>query len=70
MSDAFQIDGIIKEIFDENVISEKFKKREFILEHGTEYPELLKMEVVQEKCDLLDKYKEYYEGDLENKNEK
>ena len=59
MSDAFQVSGKIIEIFDENVISDKFKKREFILEHAPnpEYPELLKIEVVQNKCDLLEKYK-------------
>ena len=59
MSDAFEVSGKIIEIFEENVISEKFKKREFILEHAPnpEYPELLKIEVVQNKCDLLDKYK-------------
>ena len=59
MSDAFQVSGKIIEIFDENVISDKFKKREFILEHAPnpEYPELLKTEVVQNKCDLLEKYK-------------
>jgi hypothetical protein len=59
MSDAFQLNGTIIEIYDEKVISEKFKKREFVLEHAPnpEYPDFLKIEVVQNKTDLLDKYK-------------
>jgi len=59
MSDAFQLNGTIIEIYDEKVISDKFKKREFILEHAPnpEYPDFLKIEVVQNKTDLLDKYK-------------
>jgi len=59
MSDAFTLTGTIIEIYDEKVISEKFKKREFVLEHAPnpEYPDFLKIEVVQNKTDLLDKYK-------------
>lgn len=53
-----QISGVIQKIFDEQVISEKFKKREFILESGTpEYPEYIKMEFTQEKTGILDNYK-------------
>ena len=59
MSDAFQLNGTIIEIYDEKQISDKFKKREFVLEHAPnpEYPDFLKIEVVQNKTDLLDKYK-------------
>jgi hypothetical protein len=59
MSDAFQLDGTIIEIYDEKIISDTFKKREFVLEHAPnpEYPDFLKIEVVQNKTDLLDKYK-------------
>ncbi len=59
MSDAFQLTGTIIEIYDEKIISDKFKKREFVLEHAPnpEYPDFLKIEVVQNKTDLLDKYK-------------
>jgi|TARA_R110000744_G_scaffold41816_1_gene94852 hypothetical protein len=59
MSDAFQLNGEIIEIMDEKIISEKFKKREFVLKHAPnpDYPDFLKIEVVQNKTDLLDKYK-------------
>jgi hypothetical protein len=59
MSDTFQVSGEIIEIYDVKIISENFKKREFILKHAPnpDYPDFLKLEVVQNKTDLLDKYK-------------
>ena len=53
-----QISGVIQKIFDTHVVSENFKKREFILESGTpEYPEYIKMEFTQDKTGILDNYK-------------
>ncbi len=59
MSDSFTLTGTIIEIYDEKQISDKFKKREFVLKHAPnpEYPDFLKIEVVQNKTDLLDRYK-------------
>ena len=59
MSDTYAVSGEIIEIYDVQVISDTFKKREFILKHAPnpEYPDFLKLEVVQNKTDLLDKYK-------------
>jgi len=53
-----EIKGTIEVIFDELVISDSFKKREFVLKYADnpEYPELLKLEFVQDKCALLDSY--------------
>lgn len=53
-----QIHGIIKSIGETNVVSEKFKKREFVLETEghTQYPQLIPLEFQQEKAGLLDKY--------------
>ena len=38
-------------------ITETFKKREFVLEYieNPEYPEFIKIELIQDKCDLIDK---------------
>jgi len=59
MSDTYQVSGEIIEIYDVKIISDNFKKREFILKHAPnpDYPDFLKLEVVQNKTDLLDKYK-------------
>ena len=41
----------------EQVISEKFKKRDFVIEtEDDRYPQKLSFQLVQDKCDVLDKY--------------
>ena len=59
MSATIAVTGEIVEIDDVKIISDNFKKREFVLKHAPnpEYPDFLKLEVVQNKTDLLDKYK-------------
>jgi hypothetical protein len=54
-----EIKGTIEVIFDEQVISDSFKKREFVLRYADnpDYPELIKLEFVQDKTVLLDSYK-------------
>lgn len=55
-----EISGTLKAKFDTQVVSDKFKKREFVLttEASTPYPQFISMQVTQDKCDLLDKYNE------------
>ena len=58
MSTTYQATGRIHELFDEQQVSEKFKKREMILEViDGQYPEHLKFEYVQDKTSLLDAFK-------------
>jgi len=53
-----QITGKILEISEVVNISETFKKREFIIEYcEREYPEYIKFELTQDRCQLLDTYK-------------
>ena len=68
MSATIQVTGEIIEIDDVKIISDNFKKREFILKHAPnpEYPDFLKLEVVQNKTDLLDKYKVGQEVDVDS----
>jgi len=51
--------GKLVEIFETVKIKETFQKREFVLEYVTnpKYPELIKFEVVQDKCALLDDFR-------------
>ena len=67
MSATIAVTGEIVEIDDVKIISDNFKKREFILKHAPnpEYPDFLKLEVVQNKTDLLDKYKVGQEVDVD-----
>lgn len=53
------IKGRIHAIFDTQKVSDTFKKREFVVEYkeNPQYPEYLKFELIQDKCELLDQYK-------------
>lgn len=46
------------EIFDTARVSDKFQKREFVVEYAENpsYPEYIKFELIQDKCSLLDQY--------------
>ena len=51
--------GTIEKIFDTNQVSTSFKKREFVLKYADnpQYPEIIKMEFSQDKCNALDDFK-------------
>ena len=57
---SFEISGRIIEIHPTQQVTDKFKKREFILEvkdtgnNGFEFIEYIKFQAVQDKCSLLD----------------
>ncbi|WP_266205596.1 DUF3127 domain-containing protein [Pontibacter kalidii] len=54
---SFDIQGKLYEIFDEQQISDKFKKREFVLEiPDGSYTQYVKFQLTQDKCNLLDTY--------------
>lgn len=55
-----EITGILKVKFDTQAVSDKFKKREFVLttEEGTPYPQHLSIQLTQDKCDLLNNFNE------------
>ncbi|MDQ3534716.1 MAG: DUF3127 domain-containing protein [Bacteroidota bacterium] len=53
------IKGKIVEIYDTVQVSEKFKKREFVVEYAenSQYPEYIKFELTQDKCDVLNGFR-------------
>jgi hypothetical protein len=57
---SFEITGRLAEIFETQQISDRFQKREFILEikessaNGFEFVDFIKFQVTQDKCALLD----------------
>ena len=58
---AFEIKGVIYSIGQTNVISQTFKKREFVLEitedvNGNQYKQYVPFQCTQAKCDILDRY--------------
>lgn len=54
-----ELKGKLIEIFDTHVVTDKFQKREFVIEYAEnpQYPELIKLEMIQDKCEHLDGYK-------------
>lgn len=61
MSDSLQITGVLHAKFDTQQISDKFKKRELILElseqiNGNTYTNYAKFQLVQAKCEILDRF--------------
>lgn len=59
---SFEITGKLIAINDTQQVSERFKKREFVLEtseeiNGNVYTNYAKMQLVQNKCEIIDNYK-------------
>ena len=51
------ITGILKLKSDEQVISEKFKKRDFVItDNSSQYPQHISFQLVQDRCNLIDQY--------------
>ena len=55
---AFDITGRLLEIFAEQQVSEKFRKREFVLEvQDGQYPQQIKFQLTQDKTAAIDAFK-------------
>ena len=52
-----KLEGKLIKVFETNQISEKFKKREFVIETDEQYPQTVKFQLVQDSCKLIDNYK-------------
>ena len=50
-----QISGVLRFKRDEQVVSDRFKKREFVLtDNSSQYPQHVTFQATQDKCKLLD----------------
>jgi Domain of unknown function (DUF3127) len=63
---SLEVTGKLLVKYDTQQVSDKFKKREFVLElaeeiNGNIYTNFAKMQLVQAKCEIIDRFKE---GDL------
>ena len=53
-----EITGTLKIKNNEVQVSEKFKKREFVItENSSQYPQFIQFQLTQDRCSLLDSYK-------------
>jgi single-strand DNA-binding protein len=56
---SFDIQGKLYEVFEEQQVSEKFRKREFVLEiPDGQYMQHCKFQLTQDKCSLIDQFKQ------------
>src|SRR6202012_4127740 len=60
---SLEVTGKLLVKYDTQQVSDKFKKREFVLElaeeiNGNIYTNFAKMQLVQNKCDIIDRFKE------------
>ena len=53
------ITGLVKEIFPSVQVTDKFKKREFVITDisNSEYPQHISFQLIQDKCSVIDNYK-------------
>jgi hypothetical protein len=59
-----QVAGKIVAIMPTQVVSEKFSKREFVVETPDQYPQQILFQLTQDKCSLLDSLKVGQEIDV------
>ena len=53
-----EVQGFVKKVLETQVVSDKFSKREIWVETTDQYPQTLNIQFTQDKCSLLDSYKE------------
>jgi hypothetical protein len=57
MSDSLRLKGKVFQIGETQIVSDKFKKREIVIDTPGEYSVKVPFEFTQDKCEYLDKYK-------------
>mgnify|MGYP000595182062 CR=1 FL=1 len=55
---SFETQGIVHKIFDTESKSDTFKTREFVIKQEGNYPQFIKFQLTQDRCDLVSQYKE------------
>lgn len=58
---AFEQEGTVHKIFDTESKTDSFQAREFVIKLDGNYPQFIKFQLTQDRCDLINNYKE---GDL------
>ena len=52
-----KITGKIIAIMEKQQVTDTFAKREFVIETDEQYPQMVKFELMQDKCELIDKHR-------------
>ena len=54
----YKITGIIELIYSEVIVSETFKKRDFVIKDNSKYPQLIIFQLTRDNCSLMNKFSE------------
>ncbi|MFM2392865.1 MAG: hypothetical protein RLZZ546_847 [Bacteroidota bacterium] len=54
----FEIDGVLHKLYDIESKTASFQTREFVIATDGQYPQYVKFQAVQDRCTILDGYKE------------
>ena len=55
---AFETEGILHKVFDTENKTDSFQAREFVIKHDGNYPQFIKFQLTQDRCDLVNNFKE------------
>jgi single-strand DNA-binding protein len=55
---ALDITGKLHKVFDVEQKTDSFKAREFVIETPGEYPQFVKFQLTQDRCNSIDKFNE------------
>jgi len=55
---AFEQEGTVHKIFDTESKTDSFQAREFVIKLDGNYPQFIKFQLTQDRCDLINNFKE------------
>lgn len=55
---AFETEGIVYKIFDTENKTPSFQAREFVIKQDGDYPQFIKFQLTQDRCDLIQNFEE------------
>lgn len=58
---SFETEGTLHKVFDTESKTASFQAREFVIKHDGNYPQFIKFQLTQDRCDLINNFKE---GDM------
>ena len=55
---SFETEGILHKVFETQSKTDSFQAREFVIKHDGNYPQFIKFQLTQDRCDLINNFKE------------
>lgn len=55
---SFEVEGKLFKKFDTEKKSDKFQARDFVIEVPSQYPQKVKFQLVQDRCEIIDRFEE------------